>query len=121
MDLLRRMLAPSPALRLSAAESLAHPTFNQMLSKSPLIVKKLFDAQALVQHTMITEEFAHQPRPVQRRAQERPVGPDPRPHRGHVAAALPLPEGLKAYTKLFRMTQPASRPPPVSRPSAANP
>ena len=63
MDLLRKMLAPDPDNRITAIECLQHPSFNQVLSRSPLVIKKIFDPDALVQHTLITEEFPNQPQP----------------------------------------------------------
>lgn len=48
MDLLKRMLERDPEKRISSAEALGHAAFQKMLSKSPLIVKKAFNADALI-------------------------------------------------------------------------
>ena len=57
MDLLQRMLAKDPNLRLSSAEALRHPAFETLMSKSPLIVRKAFDPNELLNHQSITREL----------------------------------------------------------------
>lgn len=56
MDLLQKMLAKEPNQRLSSAEALAHPAFETLLSKSPLIMRKAFDPNDLLNHQSITRE-----------------------------------------------------------------
>lgn len=57
MDLLRRMLAKDPNTRISAREALNHPAFETVLSKSPLIIRKAFDPNELINLQNITKEF----------------------------------------------------------------
>ena len=56
MDLLKRMLERDPERRISSKDSLGHPAFHAVLSKSPLISKNFFNADSLLQHTKLTEE-----------------------------------------------------------------
>jgi serine/threonine protein kinase len=56
MDLLKRMLERDPDRRISSKESLTHPAFHTVLSKSPLISKNFFNADSLIQHGKLTEE-----------------------------------------------------------------
>ena len=56
MDLLQRMLAKEPQLRLSSTDALRHPAFETLLSKSPLIIRKTFDPNDLLNHQSITKE-----------------------------------------------------------------
>jgi len=46
-----------PAQRLSSSEALAHPAFETLLSKSPLIMRKAFDPNDLLNHQSITREY----------------------------------------------------------------
>ncbi len=56
MDLLQRMLNKNPSERLSSKEALNHPAFESVLSKSPLIVRKMFDPNELIKFKEMTEE-----------------------------------------------------------------
>ncbi len=56
MDLLKKMLERDPESRISSKESLTHPAFFSVLSKSPLISKTFFNADSLIQHGKLTEE-----------------------------------------------------------------
>ena len=59
MDLLQRMLAKDPSQRLSSEEALRHPAFETLLSKSPLIIRKTFDPNELLNHQSITREYCN--------------------------------------------------------------
>lgn len=52
------MLTKDPKIRLSSAEALRHPAFETLLSKSPLIIRKAFDPNDLLNHQSITRELA---------------------------------------------------------------
>lgn len=56
MDLLQKMLKKYPGERLSSREALNHPAFDSVLSKSPLIVRKMFDPNELIKFKEMTEE-----------------------------------------------------------------
>ena len=56
MDLLQRMLEKDPDERLSSEEALAHPAFETLMSKSPLIIRKAFNPNELLNHQTITRE-----------------------------------------------------------------
>jgi len=56
MDLLQRMLEKNPEERLSSEEALNHPAFETLLSKSPLIIRKAFNPNELLNHQSITRE-----------------------------------------------------------------
>ena len=57
MDLLKRMLTKEPSERLSSADALRHPAFETLMSKSPLIIRKAFDPNDLLNHQSITKEY----------------------------------------------------------------
>ena len=59
MDLLKRMLERDPERRISSKDSLSHPAFHTVLSKSPLISKNFFNAELLIQHAKLTEELTY--------------------------------------------------------------
>lgn len=59
MDLLQRMLKKHPADRLTSKEALNHPAFDSVLSKSPLIVRKMFDPNELIKFKEMTEEWVY--------------------------------------------------------------
>ena len=56
MDLLQHMLEKDPNERISSEEALAHPAFETLMSKSPLIIRKAFNAHELLNHQSITRE-----------------------------------------------------------------
>lgn len=56
MDLLKQMLDKEPEKRLSSFDAMKHPAFDMVLSKSPLIIRKTFDANDLLKHQNITNE-----------------------------------------------------------------
>ena len=51
------MLVKDPKTRISAKEALNHPAFETVLSKSPLIIRKAFDPNELINLQNITKEF----------------------------------------------------------------
>jgi len=57
MDLLKLMLEKEPDKRISSGNALDHPAFHSVLSKSPLIMKNMFNADALIKHQKLVEEF----------------------------------------------------------------
>ena len=57
MDLLKRMLERDADNRVSSKDALNHPAFHAVLSKSPLISKNFFNAESLIQHAKLTEEW----------------------------------------------------------------
>jgi len=70
MDLLKRMLERDPERRISSKEALNHPAFHTVLSKSPLISKNFFNADSLLQHAKLTEEYTNQQKLERGRDQE---------------------------------------------------
>ena len=50
------MLQKHPKNRLTSEEALKHPAFSSVLSKSPLVVKNLFDPNEIIEHALMTEE-----------------------------------------------------------------
>lgn len=58
MDLLKSMLEKDSRKRISSGDSLMHPAFCNVLSKSPLHMKPIdqLNVDVLMQHTNITEE-----------------------------------------------------------------
>ena len=56
MDLLKKMLEKDPSHRISSSEALKHPAFEAVLSKSPLIIRKTFDANDILKHQNITKK-----------------------------------------------------------------
>jgi hypothetical protein len=50
------MLAKDPKDRISSQEALAHPAFETVLSKSPLIIRKAFNPNELINLQNITKE-----------------------------------------------------------------
>jgi len=53
------MLERDPEKRISSKDSLNHPAFLSVLSKSPLISRNFFDPNSLIEHFKITEESAN--------------------------------------------------------------
>ena len=56
-NLLMKMLEFDPKKRLSSISALCHPVFNSQMSKSPLVVKKIFNSEQLIRVTSLMEEF----------------------------------------------------------------
>lgn len=59
MDLLKCMLEKDPHQRISSEAALSHPAFEILMSKSPLIMRKAFDPNDLLNHKSITRELAN--------------------------------------------------------------
>lgn len=57
MNLLQQMLKIDPKDRISSKDALNHPAFDIVLSKSPLIVRKLFNPDELLKFKRMTEEY----------------------------------------------------------------
>ena len=55
MDLLKLMLERNPDKRISSSDALLHPAFESVLSKSPLIMRSLFNNEALLRHAKLVE------------------------------------------------------------------
>ena len=55
MDLLKLMLERNPDKRISSNDALLHPAFESVLSKSPLIMRSLFNNEALIRHAKLVE------------------------------------------------------------------
>ena len=53
LDLLKKMLLKDKNERISSKEALLHPAFKKVLSKSPLIIRKYFDAQDIIKNKKI--------------------------------------------------------------------
>jgi serine/threonine protein kinase len=70
MDLLKRMLERDPDRRITSKEALNHPAFHTVLSKSPLISKNFFNADSLLQHAKLTEEYSKEQKFKGGRSQE---------------------------------------------------
>lgn len=88
MALLRGMLEKDPKNRLSAKECLSHPAFNSVLSKSPLVMRHLFNSDALLLHAKMVEQLPNQQEPEGDRRRAIP-SQDTGPDRGHVPSAHP--------------------------------
>lgn len=50
IDLIKKMLEKDPNKRISSKQALNHKSLNNMLSKSPLIMKPFFNANNLLNH-----------------------------------------------------------------------
>lgn len=92
MDLLKAMLEKDPRDRISAKDALSHPAFNSVMSKSPLIMRQLFNSDALLRHTKLVEQWANQQEPQGRR-EGGGRHQDPRPHRGPLPPPDPPHQG----------------------------
>lgn len=53
------MLKINPKDRISSKNALNHPAFDIILSKSPLIVRKLFNPDELLKFKRMTEELVN--------------------------------------------------------------
>lgn len=58
MDLLHQMLQKHPKNRPTSESALRHPAFSSVMSKSPLVVKNLFDPNEIIEYTLLTDEWA---------------------------------------------------------------
>ena len=56
MELLQAMLEKDPTERISSEDALNHPAFETLMSKSPLIIRKAFNPNELLNHQSITRE-----------------------------------------------------------------
>ena len=54
--MLKGLLEKEPEKRLSSQQAFNHAAFHSLLSKSPLISKNAFNADALIQHAKLTED-----------------------------------------------------------------
>jgi len=77
MDLLKKMLETDPSRRITSKDALSHPAFLSVLSKSPLISKNYFNADSLIQHTKLTEEYSKKQKPEDSRKPQEGLREDP--------------------------------------------
>ena len=77
MDLLKLMLEKDPEKRVSSANALNHPAFHSVLSKSPLVMKNMFNADALIKHQKLVEELFNQQKLEESRSIHEPNSENP--------------------------------------------
>ena len=68
MSLLKLMLEKEPEKRISSRDALDHAAFHMVLSKSPLILRNPFNADNLLKHQKLVEEFLKKQESQKRRS-----------------------------------------------------